>query len=931
MAHSNHQNICWFEWARVYTILSLIKKYMKNKGGKKKMKKCKRLMCFVLAALMILPINVPAFALETQENGNRAKDEGNPFIIEVSTNKSEYSTLGVAKIDVTITNTSSEEIQNVSAEAVFKQLAPAGRKSETKKEVDTLKAGESISFSYKATINKEEYKLNFFQKVFLWIVRLFNGGFTAKNNEFDDGREYAENVTTIKFGKFNADNMVKVWYGKEKNNLTEKDFSDMEVVDTSLSKNVFNSDNFKELTIEDKKIFIEKLLNDLSDKGYIIKESISYFEDMSQFYFQYSCGIDYYISLNSHTEQHNTDSEDFKNLKVPPLVIPERSLRPTNLSTTNIKTEKSNWANAIVMYGWYKSDDTSSDHKELIDCYNSCTSEWSQSGLKTTLYTDTTVELYRNTLKGNDLIVIGEHGVGYTKKKDRYNVAFALQEEITDKRNRDYCDDIDEERVIKVNGHYAITPEFFMFYYKNNQLKNSIVYLGSCQGFGYNDWKNYGFSQAFEIFGGASSTLGYHDTVKISYQFTILGSLVQALSWGLTMKTAFDYATNTWGKSGPNGEYPIITVGNARLIDGHLINGVVQDKISKIPISNVQLSVCIQDTIIPLTTTKVEENGRFEFNLANGSYLLIFTHDNYENYACDVTINSSNVTLSEPILLTPSNSIQDNEYERPQIASYQAVLDSYAEHCYVNHELYNGSCFYCKYALVDINNDGEKELIVQDGTCEQDRTHHVYTMQNGTPKSIGEYNAWHLSLYNSDSKIIGVDGMGGDWTVYEISIVSGAVKQNVLKNTNIQPSYSSPIKFLPLTEKIQNGRDESTLNDASSSTNRLKYPTSQKYWVIFKEGFRNDRIELSTFDTKLQEGSFHIIWDGNLLLSNDGGMSRCEQFSIVNNQWNKDREYGILTDWATEIIASNVDIYDGEGNLIKAKTDYSKISMDMLQ
>ena len=154
------------------------------------MKKCKRLICFVLAALMILSINVPAFALETQENGNSAKDEGNPFTIEVSTNKSEYSTLGVAKIDVTITNTSSEEIQNVSVEAVFKQLAPAGRISETKKEVDTLKAGESISFSYKATINKEEYKLNFFQKIFLWIVRLFNGGFTDKDNGFDDGRKF---------------------------------------------------------------------------------------------------------------------------------------------------------------------------------------------------------------------------------------------------------------------------------------------------------------------------------------------------------------------------------------------------------------------------------------------------------------------------------------------------------------------------------------------------------------------------------------------------------------------------------------------------------------------------------------------------------------------------------------------------------------------
>lgn len=187
---------------------------MKNKGGKKEMKKCKRLICFVLAALMILSINVPAFALETQENGNSAKDEGNPLAIEVTTNKSEYSTLGIAKIDVTVTNTSSQDIQNVSAEAVFKQLAPAGRNSETKKEVDTLKAGESISFSYKATINKEEYKLNIFEKIFLWLVRLFNGGFTAKDNGFDDGRDYIAKTDVLSFGKFSADNEIKVWYGE---------------------------------------------------------------------------------------------------------------------------------------------------------------------------------------------------------------------------------------------------------------------------------------------------------------------------------------------------------------------------------------------------------------------------------------------------------------------------------------------------------------------------------------------------------------------------------------------------------------------------------------------------------------------------------------------------------------------------------------------
>lgn len=173
------------------------------------MKKIKKVMCLVLAALMLVSINVPAFAVGEQDGST---DNGEPLSIEVSTNKSEYATLGVAKFDVTVTNTSGVDIKNVSAEAVFQQLDPAGRNSETKKEVENLKAGESFSFSYKATINKEKYELNFFEKIFLWLVRLFNGVFTTSDNGFDDGRTSIEKTDTINFGKLSADNVIKVWY-----------------------------------------------------------------------------------------------------------------------------------------------------------------------------------------------------------------------------------------------------------------------------------------------------------------------------------------------------------------------------------------------------------------------------------------------------------------------------------------------------------------------------------------------------------------------------------------------------------------------------------------------------------------------------------------------------------------------------------------------
>lgn len=198
------------------------------------MKKLKKFVCFVLAAVMVLSIHVPVFAMEAQGSetgaGETGVGHGAPLAIEVTTNKAKYTTPGIAKINVTVTNTSSEDIRNVSTEAVFKQLAPAGRNSETKKEVDTLKSGESISFSYKATINKEEYKLNIFDKIFLWLVRLFNGGFSASENGFDDGRNEIEQTDVIAFGKFSAENVVKVWYGEaggEKPDTPDKNYEEL--------------------------------------------------------------------------------------------------------------------------------------------------------------------------------------------------------------------------------------------------------------------------------------------------------------------------------------------------------------------------------------------------------------------------------------------------------------------------------------------------------------------------------------------------------------------------------------------------------------------------------------------------------------------------------------------------------------------------------
>lgn len=181
------------------------------------MQKLKKIMCLLLSALMVLSINIPAIAVDnTQTNNSISTNTANtsPLTIEISTDKEKYSTLNIAEFTATVTNTSNEPVENVSAEAIFTDLAPVSRKSEIKKEANVLQEGESISFTYRATLNKSEHDLNIIQKIFLWIIRLFNGGFTAGDNGFDNGRDYIEKKDTFIFGKFNADNTVRVWYGE---------------------------------------------------------------------------------------------------------------------------------------------------------------------------------------------------------------------------------------------------------------------------------------------------------------------------------------------------------------------------------------------------------------------------------------------------------------------------------------------------------------------------------------------------------------------------------------------------------------------------------------------------------------------------------------------------------------------------------------------
>lgn len=121
--------------------------------------------------------------------------------------------------------------------------------------------------------------------------------------------------------------------------------------------------------------------------------------------------------------------------------------------------------------------------------------------------------------------------------------------------------------------------------------------------------------------------------------------------------------------------------------------------------------------------------------------------------------------------------------------------------------------------------------------------------------------------------------------------------------------------FTMTSESAESGNDD--ISDFSLENVPCYPEDGQKYWVIFKEGFRNNRVELSTCNLSGTGINTRIIWNKNLIVDGSKIDGKCNQYYYnANGNWEKIGTYGILTDWATEVIASNLDIYDKNGKLI---------------
>ena len=624
------------------------------------MKKIKKLLSVILVATMVFAtfsIGITASAESTTAETGTTADS--PLEVVVTTNESDYGKFDVAEITVTVTNTSDETVENISAEAIFNDLAPCKKdSSETSKEVESLNAGESFSFSYKATLNMNNSNLSFFERFILWFVRLFNGGFTDEINIFNDNSEYNENELMLLFGGYTITNIIRYNYNINNTEMSDEEFDRASEIQEEVSAELSDiqlSDEYKNSDTEAKKDMIESKLYEFEKNGLI--KDITYNDSNCLFSFEYSSGWGGGIVIeNKHTDCYSISSSNS------PVIFENRTLTQ-HINVNNVLFDD---LDMLFVIGASANNDFNS-----VQYLTELANQYSNMGVNVQKKAMATVETYKN-LSGYDFVYVMSHG-SYSN-----NIPYICTTEIaTYKKQNEYRKDLNSESVeiYTVDGqdYFWILPSFFVNNYQNNELDKTIFYLGYCCGLGNENIENHAFYRCLKK-GGADTVIGFCNSVNQSYSNYFGEKLLHYLAQGYTIFDSYNKTIEILGENqevfserfAPTLEidivaYPIILgernikLFNKAFEDYGVFTATVIDGFTNDYINNVGVLIYTESGSTLLHLEKTNENGTFSIKLLPGKYSCELVHKNYVTKIINFSITKNTETFyNEPISLTPT-------------------------------------------------------------------------------------------------------------------------------------------------------------------------------------------------------------------------------------------------------------------------------------
>lgn len=174
----------------------------------------KSIISLLLSAVLLLSIFPAVYAAPQKVDASDSL-----ITVQITTDKSSYSTLGTARVKIVVTNTGSEPLDDVNVENILPDQLSALSTSSVNASYSSLEPEEYIEMSYEACLNPNKAPVNFFIKLMLKLkifFKLLNGtGYAAFSDVAETNKYLFKSFNTTKdmtFGHITVTNLVKVSY-----------------------------------------------------------------------------------------------------------------------------------------------------------------------------------------------------------------------------------------------------------------------------------------------------------------------------------------------------------------------------------------------------------------------------------------------------------------------------------------------------------------------------------------------------------------------------------------------------------------------------------------------------------------------------------------------------------------------------------------------
>lgn len=135
---------------------------------------------------------------------------------------------------------------------------------------------------------------------------------------------------------------------------------------------------------------------------------------------------------------------------------------------------------------------------------------------------------------------------------------------------------------------------------------------------------------------------------------------------------------------------------------------------------------------------------------------------------------------------------------------------------------------------------------------------------------------------------------------------------NMRKLISVFLTLTIVIATIPLTELITFASEKQSLEDFPP----INF-NGHSDFVIYKEGWRDNRIELALYNSVDENAKLILNPNWTLGYENTANYIDDEKYYIENNEWKLfENRYSYVSNHCTEVLFSSKDIYDADGNII---------------